>query len=185
MSVSDVRAAIPPELRQILARAQEDGTLAGLLNELSGESSAIDDSEFELLSEAPISMTDASKRRLVDNVEQKSAECIQRPVTPKPIRSIEAYGQELPKGIHSIEQWGQTILSAGKFAKENMSYDEVFKSKSENHMSYVTWMYSQRHRSDFTPLLADFARYVNVKSMALSSDKTCFEGSHVARKFKK
>ena len=109
----------------------------------------------------------------------------QRPVTPKVPKSIEASGDAIPLGVLSMDQWGQTLLSAGKFAKAELSYAEIFQSQDPARVSYVTWMFAQRFRSDFTRQLADFARYVNVRSKAVEAKESCFEGSVVPGKFKK
>ena len=159
---------------ELLRRVKAEGGEDALLAELQGTDI------FEMIppleSGEAGTMTDASKRRLVD---QQSMGSVERQIPITPSKSVAAF----PPGVPSLEMWGQTILAAGKFASDELAFVELFKSDVEAHRKYRDWLWTQRSRSDFSAPLMDFIEYM--KAMKQNDSVTYFPDSTTVRRFKK
>lgn len=171
----------------ILRRAKQSGHLDGILAQLMEPTH--EESGFQVV-EGGSSMTDASKRRMVFD-----------PAPPRGDRAGESDGQlpvttavskakgdpevSLPPGIASQREWGQTVLQVGKFAKSGLSYTEMLQSDDVDRKEYVKWAYTQISRTDLTPAMIDFVRFVRFSHYQEQGHHLCFEGSMIPRKFKK
>lgn len=163
-------------LKEILRRARAEGSLDAVVSELLSDQG----DEFELIpgGEVPQSMSDASKRRMVDPPEK---EVVMSGVEKGLSLAPAAFGTKLPKGIRDMEHWGKTVLASGKFEKSGFTYAELLASPRQDHASYCTWMLSQKQRLDLTPPIKDFVRYLYAKNLISQSEEEYFEGSTVRR----
>ena len=159
---------------ELLRRAKAEGSEEALFAELQGTEN------FELIpaleSGETGTMTDASKRRLVD---QQSMGSVERQIPFTPSKSVPAF----PPGVQSLERWGQTILSAGKFASDELAFVELFQSDLEGHRKYRDWLWTQRNRTDLSAPLTDFIEYMKARKQC--DVVTYFPDSTTVRRFKK
>lgn len=163
-------------VQDLLRRVREEGSITALMAELSG-----DFQEFELVpsSQDHGSMTDASKRRMT--------EAEQEPIRRRssPIQNSSGHGSELlPSGVKSFEQWGTTIIEAGKFGKQEMTYNELASSSETSHVKYVSWMLNQSGREDLSPVIRDLANYLVMFNRRVTSSGPVYPGSSTTRRFK-
>lgn len=173
-------------LREVLLSARRDGSLQNLMSELLSADASDCSSEFEVVT--PGAMTDGSKRRKESPPpfqEDASFEMEQLPVPPKVIKSAEDFGSALPEGVPDVRTWGTTLLQVGKFAHQNLSYEEFRVSKNAEHQRYVSWLKSQKSRTDLTSPMVDLIRYVLVRSQGPTTQGAAFDDSTVRRQFKK
>ena len=72
-------------------------------------------------------MSDGSKRRYVDEESVGSMDNPWIEVTEKSHLKVDYTSVELdlPMGITSMEQWGRTVISFGKYAEANVTYNEM------------------------------------------------------------
>ena len=159
---------------ELLQRVRDEGSMDSLLKELGYELG-----EFELVreSEGQGSMTDASKRRMVD----EASPLPQRPM----VRAAKTRASsKLPSGVSSMEEWGRTLVTAGKFEKHEISYSELASSSETSKVKYVQWMIHQSGRSDLSPVVQDMADYFVANAREKEGHGPCIPGSSVVRKFK-
>ena len=71
---------------------------------------------------------------------------LQKPLVPKEsaLPSSDEYSMSLLEGIRDVHHWGKTPLTAGKFQKSNISYEEIVGSSNVDHQSYCKFMMSQK-----------------------------------------
>ena len=163
-------------VQDLLRRVREEGSITALMAELSG-----DFQEVELVpsSQDHGSMTDASKRRMT--------EAEQEPIRRRssPVQNSSGHGYELlPSGVKSFEQWGTTIIEAGKFGKQEMTYNELASSSETSHVKYVSWMLNQSGREDLSPVIRDLANYLVMFNRRATSSSPVYPGSSTTRRFK-
>ena len=112
-----------------------------------------DSSEFELLSPKSLvvsSMTDAAKRRGDEFSSEEPPAAKQRPLLAKDAGKSTSF----PPGIRSVEEWGPTILTKGKYSKENLTYAELSGDPDKAKQAYCTWMMSQKDPADLNPFVS-------------------------------
>eukprot|EP00435_Cladocopium_sp_Y103_P025803 s3154_g6.t1 len=182
MSSSKPYSSVSEELKAMLRRAKELGSLEEFTDLLLSDA---DDSEFECIPGGE-SMTDASKRRMIDPPERMERELTMSGKDDAKMlsESPASCGRKLPVGVANVHQWGMTVLATGKYQKAGFSYEELFSSSKKEHQSYCTWMLSQKHRVDLTAPVKDFIRYLMVVSEDAGESAACFEGSTVRRQLK-
>ncbi|CAK9107745.1 unnamed protein product [Durusdinium trenchii] len=159
---------------ELLQRVRDEGSMDSLLKELGYELG-----EFELVreSEGQGSMTDASKRRMIDEVSPP-------PQMPMVRAAKTRASSKLPSGVNSMEEWGRTLVTAGKFEKHEISYSELASSSETSKVKYVQWMIHQSGRSDLSPVVQDMADYFVANAREKEGHGPCIPGSSVVRKFK-
>lgn len=162
---------------QLLRQLQDSGQLASLMDELQG----------------PLStgaMHDGCKRRLDDSwleIRETEGEVgIQGPVLPKQSSSTEV---ALPEGVASLTQWGKTLITLPKYAKLQLSYDQMVKKaaadleKGDTELhKCLAWVFNYTSTQSLKTL--DFAKYLQAIKWG---DKTqtgpYFPGSQEVRRF--
>ena len=178
--MSSSGSSMSPSPKDLLRRAKAEGSLEAFVTELLSDHS----DEFELIpgeENAGLSMTDASKRRMVTPPEKPEKEVVMSGGEKSVAGDFPAsYGTRLPPGIRDMAHWGKTVLASGKYEKSKFSYAEITSSIRQEHTSYCAWMLSQKCRVDLTPPIKDFVRYLNAKSL-IDQTGDCFEGSTVRR----
>ena len=159
---------------ELLQRVRDEGSMDSLLKELGYELG-----EFELVreSEGQGSMTDASKRRMIDEVSTP-------PQMPMVRAAKTRASSKLPSGVSSMEEWGRTLVTAGKFEKHEISYSELASSSETSKVKYVQWMINQSGRSDLSPVVQDMADYFVANAREKEGHGPCIPGSSAVRKFK-
>ena len=167
------------DLKRALLHARANGTLDQLVARLADDTV---DSEFELISDVG-AMSDASKRRMTEPPESEltlSGSDLKEhfDASPADLKGL------LPRGIVDLDHWGKTVLNSGKYAKDGMSYVEIYTSSKKEHQSYCQWMMGQRGRHDLTPPVKDFVRFLVAKDNAKLVPADCFEGSATRRQLK-
>lgn len=188
-------ADIPAEVLDVLNRARATGNLDAVVSEM-----LTPPQEFELVSHG--SMTDGSKRRLVEVtgdsvippedlagrlVEEADRSAYghhQAPIAPSKKDSPASFGKKLPEGVKDLQMWGRTVLEHGKFERSSLSYSEFLASDKTEHRDYVKYVRSLINRTDLTPAMKDFVRYVNVMTNQGASSSVCYDGSSVIRRLK-
>ena len=78
--------------------------------------------------------------------------------SPYPGSAGEPPASFLPEGVLSLSQCGSTEVRFGKFKGKGVSYAELFRSKSDEVISYLKWARSRRSTAGGE--LADLASYV-------------------------
>ncbi|CAK9033038.1 unnamed protein product [Durusdinium trenchii] len=153
---------------ELLQRVRDEGSMDSLLKELGYELG-----EFELVreSEGQGSMTDASKRRMVD----EASPLPQRPM----VRAAKTRASsKLPSGVSSMEEWGRTLVTAGKFEKHEISHSELASSSETSKVKYVQWMINQSDRSDLSPVVQDMANYFVANAREKEGHGPCIPGDN-------
>lgn len=173
-------------MKALLESARRDGCFELLLTAMREESllSDADSSEFELLSPKSMvasSMTDAAKRRGDELSPEEFRVSKQRPVLPMGAEKSSSF----PPGIHSMEEWGLTVLTLGKYSKENLTYAELSGAADKAKQAYCTWMMSQKDRSDLSPVFCDFIKYLQMREKSADSSGMYFPGSSIVRKMRR
>lgn len=179
---------VSANILNLLRALQQEGSLPALIEQL--QSAATVDSGFEVVSDEGVTgtMSDGSKRRLEDDFEDGQPAIKQSPVPPSAKASSEGYASRasLPPGVKSLEEWGTTILTAGKFEKEDLTYGDVVSSTVKEKMEYVKWALSQNSLDKFSPVMKDFISYVKAFESSQHTTATyTFPGSCIPRKTRK
>ena len=179
--MSGCESAGSSNVRALLAAIRAEGSMPELMYMLQQELQS--DAGFELIEGG---MSDAAKRRPSDD-ELDDHRCAQkqRPVSPE--RDGKDVNKELfPPGITSVSQWGRTILSAGKFAKDGLTYLEV--CQDPDNAKYCTWLEAQKDRKELNPVLKDFGMFLEMKRKqaykASAPSTMCYPGSTIPRQLK-
>eukprot|EP00435_Cladocopium_sp_Y103_P074475 s50_g49.t1 len=167
---SGAPAELSPAIVELLECVKRENSMDRLVSVLSRSDT---ESEFEMISGA---MTDGSKHRFVEESRDDRRRPEQLPVKPQ---------VPFPKGIQSMEEWGATLIISGKYAKADMSYDELAGSTRQEHTSYCSWLISQKGRDDLTAPIRDLVNYLVLRLDDADSSRACFPGSTTIRKFKK
>ena len=183
MSSRPTTSDLASDLRELLAKAREEGSLDSLLASLEDakEPCGSDEThEFEFIPKGG-GMSDAAKRRMSRSPDRMSLK--QPPLSPQVGRQSEtpACSVKLPEGIRDLHQWGMTLLEHGKYHNCGMSYAEIVTSPDEKHQGYCKWMLS---RMDLTPPIRHFVNYMQLFRASKSGGSDFFPGSMTARKFK-
>ena len=168
------------QIRELLRLVQEEGAMGALVQEIQ------ENHGFELIDEDLCgAMHDASKRRRDETPDQA-----QIPVLPpaKGASKCELASPtdavKLPDGIESVEQWGRTVLSAGKFAADGMSYHELVTSTKQEITSYCEKMLSWQTRQDLSAPFRDFIEYLKAYYAQKAPQHGYLPGSRIARQLK-
>ena len=92
---------------------------------------------------------------------------------------------EYPKGITSMEHWGRTLITSGKLAKRDMSYEELASSPDSEMVNYSRWLMAQKDRSNMSPPIKDMIAYLLAFTELAETAPDRFPDSTVPRRFKK
>lgn len=185
--MAGVRSTLSPTLKSLLEQAKAEGMIGALLRELEKDG----DLEFEMVTLDPESkssehgaMSDASKRRL-------TAGSIDEPVRVPSAKAMALQQSHVsrseipfPPGIDSLAMWGKTLIESGKYAKQNLSYEELSASGEREKQSYCSWMVAQRHRDNLTPMVRDLVQYLTLVAETQEKAGSVYPGSSSTRKFK-
>ena len=126
-------------------------------------------SSFALVEEDAQSITDASKRRMVDPPESlgdrspyvasRKDESLAYTPKGKPVC--------FPPGVDSMVAWGRSIIQFGKFMSKKdgpeFSYKEIYDSEKTEDVRYVRWVKGQVDSA--AGHLLDFAQYILVRDI--------------------
>ena len=172
-------------VKALLESARRDGCFELLMTAMREEShfSDADSAEFELLSPHSMgasSMTDAAKRRGDELSSEERPMPKQRPLLPKDAGKTSSF----PPGIHSLGEWGLTVLTLGKYSKENLTYAELSSDPDKAKQAHCTWMMSQKDRADLSPVFQDFIKYLQMRENVAESSGLYFPGSSIVRKLR-
>lgn len=169
-------------VEQLLNLIQSEGLEHEVARGLSHRHDSPPSSEFAFVMgemETGGTMSDAAKRRA--DASEAPPSCRQRPLPPVP-KQILSTDLEFPPGISSMEEWGSTILTTGKYGKDDSTYEEV--SSHPEKVKYCNWLVSAK-RDEFHVQLQDFAQYLIMKrAVAPQSSAPCYPGSSLVRKMR-
>eukprot|EP00435_Cladocopium_sp_Y103_P012014 s3028_g3.t1 len=186
VAMSQLNSAELMTLKSLLHRAQHNVGFQKCEAELSSVARAIEleeslNEEFAVIT--PTSMTDASKRRLT---EEMSAGYSGQSPPQLPVQSRQTVSEDFPKGITSLAMWGATVIEFGKYKGDHLSYDELMETAKTNApaRSYLEWIRSHTSTKS-SPQLQDLCAYVKLIDRKSGSDADLtFPGSSVPRKIK-
>ena len=130
-------------------------------------------------------MNDGSKRRYVDEESVGSMDNPWIEVTEKSHLRVDYTSVELdmPPGINSLEQWGRTVISFGKYAEANVTYNEVL--TDPQYAGYRKWCKSHLTTHTAGKVALDFAKYRDAYEKKSNKDSgLLIPGTEVERRFK-
>ena len=114
-----------------------------------------------------MSMTDASKRRLVSEAEDSGygARAKQMPRPPCQV-AVEAHAAaadrlSVPTDVLDIHDWGSTIMEVGKFASHRKSYLQLMTDPDREVVKYCQWL-EKALSEKMKPQFHDFVKYMQV-----------------------
>ena len=104
-------------------------------------------------------MSDGSKRRYVDEESVGSMDNPWIEVSEKSHLKVDYTSVELdlPMGITSMEQWGRTVISFGKYAEANVTYNEML--TAPEYAGYRKWCKSHLTNHTAGKVAMDFVKY--------------------------
>ena len=86
-------------------------------------------------------------------------------------------------GITSMEQWGRTVISFGKYAEANVTYNEVL--TAPEYAGYRKWCKSHLTTHTAGKIAMDFVKYRDAYEKKSNKDSgLLFPGTDVERRFK-
>ena len=164
-------------LQEMIAKAKE----CGVWDHVVPVHSSPPCSEFTVLATPRESMTDASKRRAVEELEdlqqpflpgnmgagrvnRKSKSQEQQHATPAEIKKMNT--GYLPDGVSDFATWGRTCIMHGKYEGKGMSYLTLARSQDPEHIQYKQWC-TRRVKSatglskDLTDYLIEYERMIS------------------------
>ena len=130
-------------------------------------------------------MNDGSKRRYVDEESVGSVDTPWIEVTDGNHLKVDYTSVELdlPPGITSLEQWGRTVLSFGKYAEANVTYNEVM--TDPQYSGYLKWCKSHLSVHTAGKVAMDFVKYRSAYEKKSNKDSgLLIPGTNVERRFK-
>ena len=130
-------------------------------------------------------MSDGSKRRYVDEESVGSMDNPWIEVTEKSHLKVDYTSVELdlPMGITSMEQWGRTVISFGKYAEANVTYNEML--TAPEYAGYRKWCKSHLTTHTAGKVAMDFVKYRDAYEKKSNKDSgLLFPGTEVERRFK-
>jgi hypothetical protein len=90
---------------------------------------------------------------------------------------------DMPMGITSMEQWGRTVISFGKYAEANVTYNEVL--TAPEYAGYRKWCKSHLTTHTAGKIAMDFVKYRDAYEKKSNTDSgLLFPGTDVERRFK-
>ena len=149
------------------------GTQAALQFQMAAEeltmSMVSEEEAFEMGFEhiQAMSMTDASKRRLVSESENSGYGTQAKQMPRPPCRvAMEAHAAaaerlSVPPDVLDIHDWGSTIMEVGKFASLRKSYLQLMTDPDREVTKYCQWL-EKALNEKMKPQFHDFVKYMQV-----------------------
>ena len=130
-------------------------------------------------------MNDGSKRRYVDEDSVGSLDLPWIEVADKEHLKVDYTSVELdfPPGICSLEQWGRTVISFGKYADANITYNDVM--TDPQYSGYLKWCKSHLSVHTAGKVAMDFVKYRSAFEKKSNKDSgLLIPGTNVECRFK-
>ena len=172
--------SIRARIQELLRLIQEEGAMGDLIQQIQ------EDHGFELVDEdLSGAMTDAAKRRRDGSPERAQIPVL--PLTKAVVPQTSASSVDpvkLPEGITSLDQWSRTVLSAGKYAADGLSYHELATSSKQEIRSYCEKMLSWQSRQDLSAPFRDFIEFLKAYYDQRAPQHGYLPGSRIPRQLK-
>eukprot|EP00435_Cladocopium_sp_Y103_P060613 s808_g22.t1 len=201
-AASDRLKPLSAEEQQMLSQLQHRAQLTAFGNHEIEDGN----SDWSLASEPGISMTDASKRRLVEfQGEALSHAAAYHPAPAAPVphcgksedqivvpHQIAELGQTkkgtkivLPPGVQSLDEWCDTVIEFGKYSGKDTTYGDLVKSSEKEAKGYVKWCIGQADAAEGR--LRDLSFFLVAYEHVMSSmdQRPLIPGTSEVRRFRK